>query len=105
MNSGLFLYGLVYLYDLTVQPSGFLRSNAHEMGFQGFRQRSGAGLDTRQDVVHFPYQNDVSAAVLLGFLDTAYFCKQFKAHTGVTPMGFQKGLTNADGTADGVSDH
>lgn len=43
-------------------------------------------------------------AELLGFVDTAYFCKQFKAHTGVTPMGFQKGLTNADGTADGNAD-
>ena len=29
-------------------------------------------------------------AALLGFVDTAYFCKQFKAYTGVTPLGFKR---------------
>ena len=37
--------------------------------------------------------DDMSVAEIaeqLGFLDTAYFCKQFKTHMGVTPLEFRK---------------
>ena len=48
--------------------------------------------DTRRDFLKFVVAGSVAAlAAELGFKDTAYFCRFFRRHNGVSPGEYRRG--------------
>lgn len=48
-----------------------------------------AKIKRAKDYLEYTSLNTSEIASLLGFSDTAFFCKQFKAHTGQTPLEYR----------------
>ena len=46
-------------------------------------------IEKAKSYLDYDNLNISEIADILGFTDTAYFCKQFKAHTGTTPLNYK----------------
>ncbi|MBE7043169.1 MAG: helix-turn-helix transcriptional regulator [Ruminococcaceae bacterium] len=55
-------------------------------------------IEKAKSYLEYDDLNVTEIADSLGFTDTAYFCKQFKLHTGTTPLKYKYGIQNHSNT-------
>ena len=61
-------------------------------GLSPIEYRIARKIRKAQSLLEFDDLNTTETAQLLGFSDCAYFCKQFKAVTGMTPLQYKESL-------------